>query len=125
MPFELGIEYGLRLFGAAAMRGKKCLILAKDQYDYRRALSDLSGVNIKSHENKPSTIVRTVRDWFVETGNLRGEVDPTAIWYAFGDFATNFYEGRKDMDFCDEDLDMMPVPEYVDFIREWVAENKV
>lgn len=124
MPFELGIEYGLRLIDTATLGGKKCLILEKEQYAYMRALSDLSGVDIKCHGNEPSKIVWAVRDWFVETVGLRRVVGPRAIWYAFTDFATAFYEGRKDIGFTAEELNMMPVPEYIDFIREWVAENK-
>ncbi len=40
MPFELGIEYGARLFGTAFMRDKRCLILEKKLHDFKRALSD-------------------------------------------------------------------------------------
>lgn len=125
MPFELGIEYGSRLFGSVAMEGKKCLILEEERYNFMRALSDLSGVDIKSHSNEPDEIVRAVRDWFVETVGLRRVVGPKAIWYAFCDFATYFYEAREDIGFTDEEeLNMMPVPEYIDFMKEWVAENK-
>jgi len=44
MPFELGIDYGSRQHGPEFMRTKKCLILEKEQHDFKRALSDLSGV---------------------------------------------------------------------------------
>jgi len=45
MPFELGIDYGSRQHGPEFMRGKKCLILEKEPYDFKVALSDLSGVD--------------------------------------------------------------------------------
>lgn len=124
MPFELGVEYGSRLFGPAPMDGKKCLILEKGRYDYMRALSDLSGVDIKSHANEPDEIVRAVRNWFVETVGLRRVASPKVIWYRFTDFATVFYDARKAEGFSDEDLNMMPLPEYIDFIRDWVAANR-
>ncbi len=124
MPFELGVEYGSRLFGPAPMDGKKCLILGKGRYDYMRALSDLSGVDIKSHANEPDEIVRAVRNWFVETVGLRRVASPKVIWYRFTDFATVFYDARKAEGFSDEDLNMMPLPEYIDFIRDWVAANR-
>jgi len=50
MPFELGIEYGSRLFGPSFMSAKQCLILEKNFYDFKRALSDISGVDIKAHK---------------------------------------------------------------------------
>lgn len=89
-----------------------------------KALSDLSGVDIKSHNNDPARVVIAVRDWFVETVGLRKIEGPTTIWYKFArDFADDFYTRRKAEGFTDEDLNMMPVPEYIDFIKDWVLSN--
>ena len=120
MPFELGIEYGCRHFAVDHMKEKKCLILEKGRFDYMKALSDLSGVDIKSHGSDPSKLVRCVRDWFVETAGLRNVIGSTAIWYQFSSFANDFYSRRQAEGFSDEDLNMMPVPEYIDFIRAWI-----
>lgn len=121
MPFELGIEYGCRLFGSERLRSKKCLVLEKDQHEYQKAISDLSGIDIKSHNNEPSAIVRAVRDWFVETVGMRDVSSATKIWYRFAGFTSAFYDARVAEGFSDEDLNMMPVPEYIDFIRRWVS----
>jgi hypothetical protein len=102
------------------MKAKRCLILERDQHTFRRALSDLSGADIKSHQNRPQHLVRAVRDWFVESVGMRGVLGPTAIWYRFNDFASAFYDARKRDGFSDEDLNMMPIPEYIDFIERWV-----
>lgn len=123
MPFELGVEYGCRLFGPGALSEKQCLILETKRYDFMRALSDLSGVDIKSHSDEPDEVVRAVRNWFVETVGLRGINSPTVIWYRFTDFASDFYDARAQEGFTQDDLNMMPVPEYIDFIRDWVADN--
>ena len=72
MPFELGIEYGCRIFGNQPLRTKKCLVLEKDQHEFQKAISDLAGIDIKRHNNEPSEVVRAVRDWFVETVGLQG-----------------------------------------------------
>lgn len=124
MPFELGIEYGSRLFGPALLRGKRCLVLEKDQHEFQKAISDLAGIDIKRHKNEPAEIVRAARDWFVETVGLRRIHSATRIWYRFADFASDFYDARVADGFTDDDLNMMPVPEYIDFIRTWVAEAK-
>lgn len=124
MPFELGIEYGCRVFGSVALREKKCLVLEKDQHEFQKAISDLSGIDIKRHSNEPAEIVRAVRDWFVETVGLRRVQSPTKIWYRFTDFASDFYDARVADGFTDEDLNTMPIPEYIDFIQSWVAEAK-
>ncbi len=124
MPFELGIDYGARLFSFSPLSSKQCLILEKKRYEFMKALSDLSGVDIKSHSNEPDEVVKSVRNWFVETVGVRGMESPTGIWYKFTDFASDFYDARRAEGFTDEDLNMMPVPEYIDFIREWVTKHK-
>ena len=121
MPFELGIEYGSRLFGSERLRRKRCLVLEKEQHEFQKAISDLAGIDIKRHGNEPSEIVRAVRDWFVETVGLRRVHSASRIWYRFTDFASDFYDARVADGFSDDDLNMMPVPEYIDFIATWVA----
>ncbi len=120
MPFELGIEYGCRRFGGARFPEKRCLVLEKDPHDFRRALSDLSGIDIKSHNNDPARLVRAVRNWFHETVGLTGIESASGVWYRFTDFASDFYDKRKSEGYTDDDLNMMPVSEYVDFIGAWI-----
>jgi len=120
MPFELGIEYGCRHFASDHLGEKRCLILEKSRHDYMKALSDLSGVDIKSHGNKEPELIRAVRSWFVETVGLRDLSSPTAIWYKFTDFMTDFYEKRTSQGFSDQDLNEMPIPEFMHFIKEWL-----
>lgn len=125
MPFELGVDYGSRRFALNYLKRKKYLILEKGTFDYRKALSDISGVDIKNHNNKPAKVVQAIRNWFVETVGLKNVAGPTAIWYKFNDFTSDFYTRRKSEGFSDEDLDMMPVREYINFIRRWLRANAI
>jgi hypothetical protein len=120
MPFELGIDYGCGRFASNYLSGKKFLILEKGAFDYKKALSDISGLDIKNHDNKPAKIVQAIRNWLVETADLRGVAGPTAIWYKFNDFASDFYTRRQAEGFSDEDLNMMPIREYLNFIERWI-----
>ena len=120
MPFELGIEYGCRRFGAQPLTRKKCLVLEKDQHEFQKAISDLSGIDIKHHNDEPSEVVRAVRNWFVETVGLRRIHSASRIWYRFTDFASDFYNKRIADGYSHADVLTMPVPEYVDFIHRWV-----
>jgi hypothetical protein len=124
MPFELGMEYGARGFGAPFMSSKRCLILEKSPYDFKKALSDLSGVDIKPHRNEPDEVIRAVRDWFVETVGLRGVATATVIWYRFGDFTTAFFEQMLAQGSPEKDIEEIPIAEYVDHIRAWVTSSK-
>jgi hypothetical protein len=119
MPFELGVDYGCRRFGAPKLRQKKSLVLEKDQYEFQKAISDLSGTDIKHHSNEPSEMVQAVRHWFVETVGLRNVPSAGNIWFAFNDFESEFRDARLAEGYSEEDRETMPVPEYVDFIRGW------
>lgn len=63
MPFELGIFWGAKKFGNKINKEKIALILDKDRYRYQKFISDLNGVDIKAHENKPEQLLKAVRNW--------------------------------------------------------------
>lgn len=120
MPFELGIEYGCRLFGPAPLDQKRCLILEREPYQYVYALSDPGGVDARCHQSDPSQLVRGVRNWFVDTAGLRGVASGSVIWYAFNDFINDFRLRRATEGFADEDLRTMPIGEFIAFVRQWL-----
>ena len=70
MPFELGLDYGLRKFDSA-YSDKRSLILEKEAYDYMKALSDINGFDIKNHRDNPEKMIGCLRAWFTETVGLR------------------------------------------------------
>jgi hypothetical protein len=123
MPFELGVDYGSRRFASARFRKKRYLILEEQAYNYKRALSDISGLDIKHHGNNPIKIVQAVRNWFVENVGLQGVESPTVIWYRFNDFAAAFDAKRRADGFSKDDLNMMPIREYLRFMKNWIRAN--
>lgn len=122
MAFELGIDIGCRLFKEGKAKNKKCLILETERYRIKKALSDLSGSDIKNHNNDPESIVREVRNWFVENG-LRKVSSATKIWERFNDFVSDFFQQRQKEGYKDKDLEMIPVPEFIDFIKDWIKRD--
>lgn len=124
MPFELGVDYGTRLHGSGRMRTKKFLILEKNRYEIKKALSDISGFDIKHHNDHPPRLVRVTREWFVETVGLRGLPGWKTMWSRFTtEFAFVFYRERLAEGFTDDELNWMPIPEYVTFLKKWVSKN--
>jgi hypothetical protein len=123
MPFELGIDYGTRLSGPPKMRRKKFLILDKNRYTFHKAISDISGFDIKAHKNQPTSIVRVTREWFVETVGLRGLPGYTLLWDRFNFFTIEFSRKRKTVGFTVEEINRMPIPEYIGFLEDWIADN--
>ncbi|MGB8658175.1 MAG: hypothetical protein WCE90_10395 [Candidatus Zixiibacteriota bacterium] len=62
MPFELGIFYAAKTFGQAHQRSKRCIILERRKYRYRAFISDLSGVDIKDHDNSIRRVITRIRN---------------------------------------------------------------
>lgn len=104
MPFELGIDYGSRRLTSSRLQTKRFLILEARAYDYKRALSDISGVDIKAHGNDPIKMVQAVRNWFVDTVGLKKVEGPTVVWYRFTDFTADFDAKRRAEGFSRDDL---------------------
>ncbi len=63
MPFELGIFLAAQKYGTKEQKSKKCLILDKEPYRFHKFISDISGIDPKSHYNNSYKIIREIRFW--------------------------------------------------------------
>jgi hypothetical protein len=63
MPLELGFFLGAVRYGSGNQRQKKCLVLDRDRYRYRSFCSDISGQDIRAHNDEPRDAIRAARDW--------------------------------------------------------------
>jgi hypothetical protein len=63
MPLELGADLGLRLQGSKIQRRRKTLILDAIDHRYDKMLSDISGNDIKIHNQDINQVIRHIRDW--------------------------------------------------------------
>ena len=123
MPFELGVDIGCRLFGNDKVKGKRCIIFEKEKYSYQKALSDLSGFDIKAHNNKPRKIVEELRHWFVENDAIMAD-SVTIIWDNFNLFMTDFELAATAKGYEQKDIQKMGVLEFIYFIKEWLSNKK-
>jgi len=119
-PFELGIDYGCRRISTGYLRKKRFLVLGAKPHDYKRALSDLGGIDAKSHANDPEKAVIALRNWFVDTVHLRKVPSGSILWEEFVEFRANFHDQRKKDGFTRRDLKTMPVREYIAAVRHWL-----
>ena len=120
MPFELGLDVGCKYFGEAPLNQKCCLILEREQHRYQRVLSDISGNDIRAHDNNTERVVKQVRNW------LRITCAPTvpsgnSVWQSFNEFYADFEEACNQANYDESDMNEMPVTEYLDFVNRWVA----
>lgn len=134
MPFELGLDFGLRRFNDT-YSDKRSLILEKEKFDYMKAISDINGFDIKSHNDIPEKLIECLRSWFSETVGLRDLNSSEKIYSDFIEFMTDLF--RRKMNkyagihnstdaerFADKEIQQLTMPEYIDAIVEW-RENRV
>jgi hypothetical protein len=63
MPLELGIFLGARAFGHGSLSDKKCLIMDRTAYRYKKFCSDISGQDIRPYHGRQIALVTGIRDW--------------------------------------------------------------
>jgi hypothetical protein len=82
MPLELGICIGAIEFGNKKQNNKEYLIIESDKFRFKQFVSDLSGQDIKNHNNSVTDVIRAVRNWLSKKTN---EKIPSAI-YILGEY---------------------------------------
>lgn len=121
MPFELGIDYGCKRLNGDRWSEKKILILDSAQYRYQIAISDLSGSDIKRHEDQPHNIITAVRDWLVLSEGIDA-VSGNRIWGAYNDLQGSLYDK-----FVEEDghrsLEDVQEQEVISFMKRWIDQH--
>lgn len=122
MPFELGIDYGCKRYKEGMWADKKILILEKERYRFQKALSDLSGSDIKNHDDEPSTAVKVIRDWFVATELLTRVASGKVIWHKYNDFQAYLYDELVANDGHDT-VDDIQTSEIITLMTGWLERN--
>ena len=121
MPFELGLDIGCRVYGSNQARKKKCLVLDSDPYRYKSFLSDISGQDIRSHHNLPTTAIHLVRHWLCVVTKRESIPGPISIDERFARFTGDLPK------VCDEgglDRNDLQFVEYVALIEAWLRVDK-
>jgi hypothetical protein len=126
MPFELGIDFACKQFFHDSYNDKKFLVLEKVQYDYQKALSDISGMDVKSYlKDHSSSIVKCVRDWFADTANVRYAPSAEIIFCDYtDDFQPYLFDrliklGISPNNYSHNYFEDITINEFIDFVKEW------
>src|SRR5947207_8115903 len=85
MPLELGIFLGAKRFGGRSSR-KRCLVMDRAPYRYKRFISDIGGQDIKAHYTRPVNAIRHVRDWLQSATGKAAIPGGTKIWQDYQQF---------------------------------------
>ena len=120
MPLELGIDFGARQF-SNGLNGKRFLILATRKHDYHKAISDLSGCDIESHNDNAEKIVQKVRDW-IENQSPREADGAARISSRYIEFQEHLYESLISRGFSEHDAKNPQLSELVAEMKKWIAQ---
>ncbi len=123
MPFELGIDYGCQKLKEGKWREKKILIMEKERYRFQKAISDLSGSDIKHHNNQVDKAIFAVRDWFVTEELHRGH-SGNKVWDNFNDFQAYLYDQVVEKD-GHSSIDDVQIPEIIHHMKVWFESVKL
>ncbi len=118
MPFECGIDFGIKHSNEALFGEKRFLILEKERFRYQRVISDISGNDISAHGNKPEKVVKSIRNWF----NLNIEDVPMyrAIWGAFNEFLVDYDTLLTEQGYDANDISAVQFQDIIDIMRDWI-----
>lgn len=119
MPFECGIDFGIKLSNPQKYQNKKFLILEKEQYRYQRVISDISGNDIKAHKNNPEKIIKVVRDWFKPTNN--GIPRHKEMWLAFNEFEFDYEDILKEEGYNPKDIYELTFSDVIEYMTNWIT----
>lgn len=122
MPFELGIDFGCKKFKGGKWSTKKLLVLEEKKYRYQSSISDLSGSDIKSHNNEVIEAVSSVRDWLITEELGRGH-SSNVVWDGFNDFNAFLYDQVVVSD-GHESIDDVQIPEVIHHMQSWFKLTK-
>lgn len=115
MPFELGLDIGCKQYGRS--RGNKILLVMKrEQYRIQRALSDLNGCDIRSHNENPNEAIECVRDW-LNANNERRLNSWNIINRRYAEFETDLTEKINEEEL--PPVTELGINDYIVIVKEW------
>ena len=120
MPLELGIFLGAKRFGSSSSR-KRCLIMDRAPYRYKRFISDIGGQDIKAHDQSPATAIRHVRDWLQSAPGKTAIPGGKKIWKDYQQF-------RRELPVIAEEAQLDPGQQtfldYLQLVINWLKEHR-
>jgi len=96
MPLELGFFLGAARYGSKD-REKHCLVLDRERYRYRNFCSDISGQDIRAHNDEPRDAIRAVRDWLSSQRTRVQMPGGKAIFERYEDFRAQLPVQARDV----------------------------
>ena len=120
MPLELGIFLGAKRFGGRSSK-KRCLIMDRAPYRYKRFISDIGGQDIKAHHRSPAKAIRHVRDWLQSMPGKAAIPGGDKIW-------RDYLQFQRELPALAEEAELSPTQlTFIDYLllaNSWLQEHR-
>jgi hypothetical protein len=120
MPLELGIFLGAKRFGTRSSH-KRCLIMDRAPYRYKRFISDIGGQDIKAHSKSRPKAIRHVRDWLQAAPGKAAIPGGKRIWMKYLQF-------RRELpviaDEAQLESNQLTFIDYLQMVTTWLERNR-
>jgi hypothetical protein len=115
MPYELGIDIGCSHYGNTRQRTKQSLILEKVKNRYDVVISDISGQDIKEHNNQPKKLIEKVMEWFAANHAVPVKVIPglSTVWSKYLDSNAKIEVSLLTAGFTKKEVKNLSIPQYI------------
>jgi hypothetical protein len=123
MPFELGLDLGIRRSAADLPSPKKFLIFERNPYELKRTLSDLAGQDVFAHKEDYLEVIRGMRD-FLKVEARKDIPGATRIISDYETFQGWMLEKKINEGHSERDALRLPTSERLQEMRTWVDEGK-
>ncbi len=123
MPFECGIDFGLKMSNIDSLNEKKFLILEREQFRYKSIISDISGNDIKAHKNDPEQMIKALRDWFKIT--LPKIPRYKVIWLSYAEFEYDFEQILSSEGYDPKDINSLTFTDIIENMTTWIRDWKL
>jgi hypothetical protein len=117
---EIGLDLGCKSYHPdPAYRAKQLLILEGERYSYQKAISDLAGSDVRSHNNSPERLIEEVRAWLASLveWDLPG---PNTIWYEYNAFNMALVDEFTANGFTQVQIEQLNMPEFLRYLEQWI-----
>lgn len=118
MPFELGIDYACQKYGDEKQRSKAILVLERERFDFQKCLSDISGWDIRAHEDDHLRVVEHVRSWLIRQAGAP-RLGKSRILQDYATFQEWYWETEIANGASEADILAYPSIELIDLMHEW------
>lgn len=120
MPYELGIDIGCMQFGTRLQKMKLCLVLEEKEHRYDQFISDISGQDIKTHQNNPEKAIERVLEW-LDAATDDNIPSLGNVWNAYIDFIGKLEIGLKAEDYSDGEIKNLQHPKFIKLAKAHLA----